>query len=175
MISLNELLSLPDGQLVHRYDLIVIPPPVITQGAIRALRLQCTQVTIPDRTIEPAEVNVAAYTIAYAGRNVVGKDLQASFFENGNATINRTFRIWEYQCNNRETGTGVPKREYAGRLRIIMMGQTGERTQEYEALNAWPTQIPGGSLDGSQTQVLIQQVTFRIDELRTIYDGGAPA
>lgn len=163
-ILLNEILSLPDGQLVHRYEVLITAPVIVTDGELRAMRVQCTQVTIPDRTIEVAEVNVAGYTVAYAGRNVVGKELQISFFENANATIMRVLRKWENAARNRETGSGLVKTDYAGRILVTIFGQTDQETQSFEAYNAWPTQIPGIPLDGGQSQVLVQQVTFRVDE-----------
>jgi hypothetical protein len=177
-INLEEILSLPDAQLVHRYEVIIAAPTIVTDGEVRAMRVQCTQVTIPDRTIEVAEVAVAGFTVGYAGRNVVGKELQISFFENANSTVMTVLRKWEEACRDRYTGSGRVKAEYAGKLQVTIYGQTDQVTQEYTARNAWPTQIPGLPLDGSQTQVLTQQVTFRIDEFDSTLTGsfvGPPA
>lgn len=172
---LEELFALPDVLQQDNFEIVFTKTPTIVGNAdIRNLRIQCMNVTMPGRTLETAPVNLFGHEIHFAGRTTVTHTFQATFVETRAFPIHRPLYRWMEYARDSRTQHGASKEFYCGTAEVTVLSEAGIPVAVCELLNMYPETLPETNFDGSATGIIQLPVTFKYDQWRWQYDGGAP-
>lgn len=177
-VTLTELQSLPDPLTSDLYELVIglIPGSAASNataggagvatnssGSANALRIQCQQVSIPSKTVEAVQVDLAANTLMFAGRMTFDHTMNITFVENRRMDIFNTLNGWAEYCRNKETQLGQYKAKYSTTAELYVYDQIGTVIKMFKIFGLWINVIPEYQFDSSAANLITCASQFQYD------------
>lgn len=178
-VTLTELQSLPDPLTSDLYELVIgkIPGSAssnatssggaaatgVAGAGANALRIQCQQVTVPSKTVEAVQVDLAANTLMFAGRMTFDHSMNITFVENRRMDIFNTLDAWAEYCRNKETQLGHYKADYASTAELYVYDQIGTVIKTFKIYGLWINIIPEYQFDSAAANLVTVSSTFQYD------------
>ena len=174
--NLQELLTIPDVLLSDNFEMLIEGFPDIGGRAREALRLQCMNSNLPDKTIEPVSADLFGQQIQFAGRNINGHTLAVTYIESNDLIIYNQINSWMEFIRQTMTQSGQSKSDYAATAKLQMYNEVGEKISSgvYTYHNIWPTNLGNVQVQGDSSTIVQISVTFQYD-VWTQTDGQLPA
>lgn len=127
------------------------------------LLMQCQQATKPGATIEPVDVALFGHQIEYAGRLTYTHDLSVTYVENRRGQITTALDNWAEFIRDHRTQHGAYKIDYQSDATLTIFDQAGSVSLAYKIVNCWITAVPEIQFDGSASNLITMQATFKFD------------
>lgn len=160
-VTLTEFQALPDPLTSDLYEFVIDRIP--GGGDQRALRIQCQQVSVPSKTVEAVQVDLAANTLMFAGRMTFDHSMNVTFVENRRMDIYNALDVWAEYCRNKETQLGHYKAEYSSSAQLYVYDQKGVMIKNFRIFGLWINVIPEYQFDSSTATLITCAATFQFD------------
>ena len=161
-VSLTEIQSLPDPLTSDLYEFVIGRVPG-GSGDSNVLRIQCQQVTVPSKTIEPVNVDLHSNTVVFAGRMTFSHDLSITFVENRKMDIFNILNGWAEFVRNKQTQLGNFKADYSTTAELYVYDQAGNVVNTFKFYGLWINTIPEYQFDSSAANLITAAATFQYD------------
>ena len=178
-VTLTEFQSLPDPLTSDLYEFVIGKIPGssssnatsqggasaagVTGAGSGALRIQCQQVSVPSKTVESVQVDLAASTLMFAGRMTFDHSMNITFVENRKMDIYNTLDAWAEYCRNKETQLGHYKADYSSTAELYVYDQIGTVIKTFKIYGLWINVIPEYQFDSSAANLITCAATFQFD------------
>lgn len=153
--------SVVDPMLSDNYQLQFGAVP--SGGNATPLLMLCQQATQPGVTIEPVDVVLFGHQLEYGGRLTYTHDLSVTYVENRFNAITNLLEGWQEMIRSHQTQHGAYKRQYQADATLTIFDTAGAVTASYLIVNCWPTALPEKQFDGTGSNLITMQVTFKYD------------
>ena len=138
-------------------------PSIPGGGSVNPFTFQCKSATKPGMTLTQVEVQIFGHSLQYAGNVTYSHDMSCEYYENRKMQITKALEDWSEFARKHDTQHGAYKSEYAivGTLQIFDV--KGNVIATYKVHNMWPSAVPDMQFDGSSSQALSVQVSWKYD------------
>ena len=161
-VTLTELQSLPDPLTSDLYEFVIGRIPG-GGGDTNVLRIQCQQVSVPSKTIEPVNVDLHSNTVVFAGRMTFSHDMSITFVENRRMDVFKILNAWAEYCRNKQTQLGNYKADYSTTAELYVYDQIGQVVQTFRFYGLWINTLPEYQFDSSSANLITAAATFQYD------------
>ena len=157
--SIQDTLSLGDPAQLWNFDLFL--PIIPGTSDTRHLTFRCQSTDLPGTALEPVEVALHGVTIQYAGRRIYTHTMNVVFLETFDWTTRQLFTNWIEIARSWRNNSGTYFSTYAVSGLIVMYDDLPAVSRTTQVNYMWPESISEVQLDGSQSGVVQQSISFR--------------
>lgn len=161
--TLQEMMQLPDPAQSDHFEFIIADIPGGGSGSSGSLRIQCQQVVLPGKSIEPVSQETSGNQLQHVGRSLYSHDVSITFIETRMYTAHKAIRNWIEYCRRHETQLGHYKAEYAKTATLKAFDQKGTTIEEFTLYGVWPNQLPDVQYDGTSSSIIMIAAGFQCD------------
>lgn len=161
-VTIQEVASLADPLTSDLFELVFgnIPGGV---GDKNKLRIQCQQISLPAKSIEPVQVDLHAHTLMFAGRMTFSHDLSITFVEDNKMSIFNALNGWAEYTRNKRNQLGNYKADYSTTADLYVYDQTGLEIRKFQLHGLWISGVPEYQFDGSAANLITASASFQMD------------
>lgn len=159
--SLQQVASLPDPLQTWNWDIHIPNMPGTADS--RSFTYKAQTSAIPGFMLESVPVALHGVELRFAGRANNSHSLSVSLIETRDVGTRDMMLRWSRMARDWLTNSGNYKSVYATTLYLTLLDDIPNTVRTIILYGAWPENVGDGSLDGSQSGVVMTEVTFSFD------------
>lgn len=157
--SINDVLSLGDPALTWNFGFFF--PSIPGSADTRDITYRCQTVDLPGQSLEAVEASLHGVTVQYAGRKIYTHTFNVVLMETVDWAAREKIVRWQDLARDWRTNSGSNLVEYSTTGLIIVTDNDNTPIRTTRINYVWPESIQEVTLDGTQSAIVTQQVTFR--------------
>lgn len=160
--TIGDVISaIPDPLFSEHFRLSL--PSVPGSGDPNPFTFLCKSATKPGMTLTAVEVQIFGQTLEFAGNMTYSHDMSCEYYENRKMQITKNLEGWANFIRAHETQHGGYKSEYGVNGTLEIFDVKGNTVAKYTIYGMWPSAVPDMQFDGSASQALTVQVSWKYD------------
>ena len=160
--TLDDIINSVTDPLFSEHFRLTLPS-IPNSGDPNPFTFQCKSATKPGMSLTQVEVQIFGHSLQFAGNVTYSHEMSCEYYENRKMQITKTLEDWSEFCRTHSTQHGAYKAEYAVQGTLEIYDVKGETIATYLIRNMWPSAVPDLQFDGSSSQALTVQVSWRYD------------
>lgn len=159
--SLYDVLSVADPAQSWNFDLFL--PTIPGSSDTRDLTFKCMTTDLPGMGLDNVEVALHGITLNYAGRATYTHSMNVVFLETADWGTREKFRRWRESIRSWTNNSGTFASAYKVTAQMVVYNDLPQVVRTVNVFGLWPETIGEVNLDGGQSGIVQQTITFRYD------------
>jgi len=160
----DQVRAIGDFAMYHKWIVQFYKLPAFVAISSADLNLRAISTDLPKRTTDVSTTSIRGHEVHQAGISKYNGQINLTFVEDIKSSIGHFIHEWYEGCWESISGIQQLKQDYEGGVLLTPLDNYQKTRDVYKLVGVWPEDFDhGGQMDGSNSDSVKMQVTFRYD------------